>query len=78
MILLDTDVVSEPLKPYGNPAVAAWFDAQVIDTLYLSTVSVAELRYGVEMLPEGKRKDTLRQRLETSVLPLFESRHPHI
>lgn len=74
MILLDTNVVSEPLKPYGNPAVAAWFDAQVIDTLYLSTVSVAELRYGVEMLPEGKRKDTLRQRLERNVLPLFESR----
>ncbi len=74
MILLDTNVVSEPLKALGDMNVLAWIDAQIIETLYLSTISLAELRFGIAVLPEGKRRDTLHFSLEQRVLPLFAGR----
>jgi toxin FitB len=74
VILLDTNVVSEPLKPNAEPAVVAWIDAQVVETLYLSTISVTELCYGIAVLPEGKRTESLRASLDKRILPLFESR----
>lgn len=74
MILLDTNVVSEPLKAAGNTNVLAWIDAQIIETLYLSTICLAELRFGIAALPEGKRRDTLHFSLEQRVLPLFAGR----
>jgi toxin FitB len=74
MILLDTNVISEPLKLAGDATVLAWLDAQNIETLYLSTISLAELRFGIAALPEGKRRDTLQASLEQRVLPLFSGR----
>ena len=74
MILLDTNVVSEPLKASCDKSVLSWIDEQVIETLYLSTISLAELRFGIAVLPEGKRKDTLFSSLEQQVLPLFAGR----
>ena len=50
MILLDTNVVSEPLKVSGDPNVLGWIDAQIIETLFLSTISLAELRFGIAVL----------------------------
>ncbi len=74
MILLDTNVVSEPLKAAGDTNVLAWIDAQMIETLYLSTISLAKLRFGIAVLPGGKRRDTLHFSLEQRVLPLFAGR----
>lgn len=74
MILLDTNVISEPLKASGDPKVVDWINAQNIETLYLSTIGLAELRFGIAALPEGKRKDMLYSSLEQRVFPLFESR----
>ncbi|MBY0574530.1 MAG: type II toxin-antitoxin system VapC family toxin [Undibacterium sp.] len=74
MILIDTNVISEPLRANGDANVLAWIDAQNIETLYLSTISLAELRFGIAALPDGKRRDTLRLSLEQRVLPLFEGR----
>ena len=74
MILLDTNVVSEPLKTSCDKNVLSWLDEQVIETLYLSTISLAELRFGIAALPEGKRRDTLFSSLEQQVLPLFAGR----
>ncbi|MBS0591768.1 MAG: type II toxin-antitoxin system VapC family toxin [Proteobacteria bacterium] len=74
MILLDTNVVSEPLKPAPNPDVLAWLDAQPLETLYLSTIALAELRFGIAALPEGKRKERLAQSLARQILPLFDDR----
>ncbi len=74
MILLDTNVVSEPLRPAADLHVLAWIDAQAIETLYLSAITVAELRYGIAAMPMGKRRDILSRRLETEVLPLFQDR----
>lgn len=73
-ILLDTNVISEPIKANGDIKVLEWIDAQNIETLFISTISLAELRFGVASLPDGKRKDVLRERLESRVLPLFEGR----
>jgi len=74
MILLDTNVVSEPLRAAPDANVLAWLDAQAIETLYLSAISLAELRFGIAVLPEGKRRDTLLASLEQRVLPLFAGR----
>ena len=74
MILLDTNVVSEPLKLTGDAGVLAWIDAQMIETLYLSTISLAELRFGIAALAPGKRRDTLHSSLEQRIVPLFAGR----
>ncbi|MCW7761178.1 type II toxin-antitoxin system VapC family toxin [Photorhabdus luminescens] len=74
MILLDTNVISEPLRLSGDPAVVTWIDEQNVETLYLSAISLAELRFGVAALSNGKRKDTLHRSLERSVVPLFTGR----
>ena len=74
MILLDTNVVSEPLKLTGDVGVLTWLDAQTIETLYLSTISLAELRFGIAALAPGKRRDTLHTSLEQRILPLFVGR----
>lgn len=74
MILLDTNLISEPLRPAPHPAVIAWIDAQPVETLFLSAVTVAELRSGIAALPAGKRRDSLSERIETQVLPVFTGR----
>jgi predicted nucleic acid-binding protein len=74
MILLDTNVISEPMRQKPNTQVAAWIDEQAVETLYISAITVAELRFGVATLPVGKRKDILQDSLERRILPLFFSR----
>lgn len=74
MILLDTNVISEPLKLTADVAVLNWIDAQMIETLYLSTISLAELRFGIAALSPGKRRDTLHTSFEQRILPLFAGR----
>lgn len=74
MILVDTNVISEPLRKSPEVRVIAWIDAQPLETLYLSAITVAELRFGVASLPTGKRQGGLRDNLETRVLPLFAGR----
>jgi toxin FitB len=74
MIVLDTNIVSEPLKPKPDPEVLAWLDRQAPETLYLTTISLAELSAGVEILPVGKRRAALQQAVGAQVLSLFQSR----
>ena len=59
MIILDTNVVSEVIKPVCDPDVAKWFRAQDPTTLYISTITEAELLFGIECLPIGKRRANL-------------------
>jgi predicted nucleic acid-binding protein len=73
MIILDTNVVSEAMKPEPHPAVRAWLNDQVAETLYLSSVTLAELLFGIGALPTGKRKDRLAQALD-GLLGLFKDR----
>ena len=74
MILVDTNVISEPLRMSPEIRVVEWIDAQPIETLYLSAITVAELRFGVASLPSGRRRTGLRDSLETRVLPMFAGR----
>lgn len=73
MILLDTNVVSEAMKPAPDDTVRMWLDDQAAETLYLSSVTVAELLFGIGALPKGKRKDKLAGALD-GVMELFADR----
>jgi predicted nucleic acid-binding protein len=74
MIILDTNVLSEPMRADGNVAVAAWLDRQIIDTLYLTTVNLAELLLGIELLPLGLRRSKLKARIDEIVNVFGERR----
>ena len=73
MIVLDTNVLSEPLKTRPDPKVLAWLDAQAAETLYMSTISYAELRFGVLKMPDGKRRNDLAAQIERA-MELFKDR----
>ena len=66
--LLDTNVLSELLRPAPEPAVMAWFAAQPAETLFVSAVTQAEMMLGARLLPAGKR----RAALETAVRATFD------
>lgn len=74
MILLDTNVISETQRQSPNAHVLDWLDAQALETLYLSAITVAELRAGIALMPVGKRRDGLHENLEKSLLPMFANR----
>ena len=65
--LLDTNVLSELLRAAPNPAVVAWVSAQPGESLFVTSVTEAEMRLGVRLLPRGKR----RQALEIAVAAMF-------
>jgi predicted nucleic acid-binding protein len=76
MIVLDTNVVSEAIKPEPNPSVLAWLDAQAAETLFISSITVAELLFGIGVLPDGRRKDLLATRID-GLLDQFVGRVLH-
>jgi hypothetical protein len=61
VIVADTNVVSELMRVDPSPAVRAWVLAQGHHELRITAITVAEILYGIERLPSGKRKDTLRE-----------------
>lgn len=77
MIILDTNVVSEPLRPRPEPAVIGWLDAQAPESLYLTSISLAELLAGIEALPVGRRREALEAAFGVQILPLFAGRILH-
>lgn len=74
MIILDTNVVSEPLRPAPDTNVLAWLDQQDIATMYLTTITLAELRHGIAALPDGKRRRQLQAAMDERIEPLFSGR----
>jgi predicted nucleic acid-binding protein len=74
VIILDTNVVSEPMKINGAQAVVEWLDRQAAETLYLTAVSLAELLVSVEMMPAGKRRDGIGAALGALMVRLFGAR----
>ena len=74
MILLDTNVVSELTRPAPNPSVISWLDAQTNEGVYLATVTEAELRFGVAILPAGRRREKLASEVENMLREDFERR----
>lgn len=74
MIVLDTNVLSEPLKPKPDAAVLNWLDAQAPETLYITTINLAEMQAGIEILPAGRRRAALELAMSKQVLTLFAGR----
>jgi len=73
MIVLDTNVVSEAMKAAPHPAVKTWLDNQAAETLYLSSITLAELLFGIRALPTGRRKEALTAALD-GLITLFRGR----
>ena len=72
--LLDTNVVSEWMKPRPNPRVVEWLATADEDRIFLSVATLGELHYGIERLPEGRKRAVLEEWLETELLTRFEGR----
>ncbi|WP_420113859.1 type II toxin-antitoxin system VapC family toxin [Pseudactinotalea sp.] len=73
MIVLDTNVFSEAMRPEPNPHVVGWLNDQAAGTLYLSSVTLAELLFGLRVLPGGARAERLTRALD-QLLGLFAGR----
>ncbi len=74
MILLDTNVVSAVMARMPEPSVLEWLDSQRTDTLFLSTISIAEIGFGLQVLPTGKRRRILEDRFDRFVASGFAQR----
>ena len=74
MILLDTNIVSEMMAPAPTPSVVDWLNRQETTTLYVSTITIAEIGYGLRVMPDGKRRQSLEDRFHRFVAEGFEQR----
>jgi len=72
--LVDTTVLSEFTKPQPNDAMLAWLMGCDTDSLYLSTITIFEVRVGIELLPDGKRKRNLARWLEEEIPETYHGR----
>jgi hypothetical protein len=72
--LLDTNAVSEWVEPRPDPGLIAWMEAADEDRVFISVISLAELRYGVERMAAGKRRRRLEQWLQCELPLRFEGR----
>jgi toxin FitB len=61
LIIVDTNVVSEPFRPRPSEAVGEWLNSQPASNLFLTTISLAELYRGIAIFPDGKRKQELKE-----------------
>lgn len=74
MIILDTNVLSEMLTPSPSPAVESWLAVQPPTSIFITTVTKAELLYGVAILPEGRRKSALHTAIKSIFSEEFSGR----
>lgn len=74
MLILDTNVVSELMRPAPDPAIASWVAERATSSLFLTAVTEAELRYGLAVMPPGKRRDGLATGLERMLKTGFANR----
>jgi len=74
MIILDTNVLSEPMRPHADPAVIAWLDAQPPETLFITTITVAEILLGIELMPLGARRSHLEARVAAALQRFGDAR----
>jgi hypothetical protein len=72
--LLDTNVLSELRRPRAEPKIIAFVGTQALDSLYISSVALAEIRFGIELLTDAARRAALNDWLTHKVRPMFEQR----
>jgi toxin FitB len=75
MILLDTNVLSELMREVPHPAVLAWLDRQPSSSVWISTVTLLEIQFGLFRMPEGKRRDRMIRELEIMLHEEIEERY---
>ena len=74
MLILDTNVLSEIMKMTPTPRVSEWWTQQHSGDLFTTTVTVAEILYGIEILPKGRRRDSLRSEADQVFTQDFDER----
>lgn len=74
MIVLDTNVLSETMRKVPDPVALAWLDAQPPGMLFLTTVTEAEIRFGLALLANGRRRDVIAEATERAFRELFRDR----
>ncbi len=74
MILLDTDIVSEMMRPSPARAVVDWLNEQDAASLFLATVTIAEIGYRLRILPDGRRRRLLEESFKKLIAEAFEHR----
>jgi predicted nucleic acid-binding protein len=74
MILIDTNVLSEPIRPRGNPMIARWFNTYPAEQLFLSAVSLGEALAGLAVMPLGRRRQALEIVLDSLTREIFPDR----
>ena len=74
MIILDTNALSALMHQQPNPQVVAWLDDQPAESIWLSSITLFEARYGLALLPAGRRKDLLAKRFEEMVQDDLQNR----
>jgi predicted nucleic acid-binding protein len=72
--LLDTNIPSEQIRSRPDPRISTWINAQPESTLFLSAITIGELRKGTDLLPDGKRRRPLEAWFEKSLIPRFFDR----
>lgn len=73
-LLLDTNVISELVKPRPSRTVVTYIAAQALDDLFISSVTLAEIRFGIESVAEAGRRAALTSWLDTELRPRFDGR----
>jgi predicted nucleic acid-binding protein len=73
MIVLDTNIISEVVKPQPNTKILAWLGSQPIGTLYLTSITIAELLFGLAIMPDGSKKAQLSNAIN-EIIGLYQNR----
>ena len=74
MFILDTNVVSELMRPVPEPSLISWIADRAVSSMFLTSVCEAELRFGLAVMPSGRRRDNLAESLERMLLAGFADR----
>lgn len=74
MIVVDTNVVSAVMREPAETKVIAWMDAQPASSIWITAISIFEVRFGIARLPAGKRRQTLEAAFEQAIAEDFEGR----
>ena len=74
MIILDTNVISALMQQQPDPVVVAWLDEQPAESIWITSITLFEARYGIALLTHGQRKATLQERFEQLMQEDLENR----
>lgn len=74
MIIIDTNIISELMKPTPSSRVILWLDQQEVTQLFITTITIAEIAYGLHTLPQGNRRNSLEDIFNTAIMEAFTHR----